>query len=361
MKRSSEQAGRQQVRRNRRYHKGRRYSHSRVTVIFILAAILAVVLIAGAYPALARMSRVSQAKAEIQASAGDQEVYDSVSVIKLKQSVEADDYVEMTGMRSAADILIDADACKIVAAGGTAGESGTELYQTKIRPASMTKVLTLVTIVENLPEDWESRTYTFDVDKLQYLVTSLNASLAGFLSGETATATDMLYGMILPSGADAVQGLIETFFSSEEEFMEEMNATAQRIGMTNSHFTNPYGLDDPDLYSTPEDIARLFQYAMHNSLCEEILTTRTYTTQAMSKHSEGLSFTSGAYETMSATDGMPDDVTYVAGKTGYTESGHDIVVMYIKNGHHYICVAANASTDIERNYDIRDMLINYAE
>lgn len=342
-------------------HRRRRNSGNRMAAVFIAAVVIAVAIVAGAYPVLARAGRVSAAKAELRASAGDQEVYDSVSVIRMKQPVEADDYTAMTGMRSAADILIDADACKIVAAGGTSATGGTALYQTRIRPASMTKVLTLVTIVENLPADWQSRTYTFDVDKLQYLVTGLNASLAGFLSGETATAEDMMYGVILPSGADAVEGLIETFFPSEEDFMTKMNETAQKIGMSNSHFTNPYGLDDPDLYSTPEDIARLFQYAMHNSICEEILTARSYTTQVMSKHSEGLSFTSGAYATMGGTDGMPDDVTYIGGKTGYTESGHSIVVMYLKNGHHYICVAANAQTDLDRNYDVRDMLITYAK
>lgn len=347
--------------RRGRYHKGRSFSQSRTAVIFVLVAVLAVAAVIGVYPALQRVSRVSAAKAEIQAASSGQEVYDSVSIVRMKQPVEADDYAEIDGMRSAADILIDADACKIVAAGGTAAVSGTKAYQTRIRPASMTKVLTLVTIVENLPADWENKTYTFDINKLQYLVTGLNASLAGFLSNETATARDMMYGVILPSGADAVEGLIETFFPSEEDFMTKMNETAQKIGMKNSHFTNPYGLDDPDLYSTPEDIARLFQYAMHNSLCEEILTARNYTTQAMSKHADGLSFTSGAYATMSGTDGMPDDVTYIGGKTGYTESGHSIVVMYVKNGHHYICVAANANVDIERNDDVRDMLINYAK
>lgn len=348
----------------RRPHGGyRRKSRSgnRLMAVFIAAVIITVAVVAGAYPVLARAGRVSAAKAEIAAAAGDQETYDSVSVIRMKQAVEADDYIVMTGMRSTADILIDADACKIVAAGGTAAAGSTAAYQTRIRPASMTKVLTFVTIVENLPDDWQSRTYTFDVDKLQYLVTGLNASLAGFLSGETATAEDMMYGVILPSGADAVEGLIETFFPSEEDFMTKMNETAQKIGMTNSHFTNPYGLDDPDLYSTPEDIARLLQYAMHNSICEEILTARTYTTQVMSRHSEGISFTSGAFTAMSGTDGMPDDVTYIGGKTGFTESGYSIVVMYLKNGHHYICVAANAGTDQDRNQDVRDMLINYAK
>ncbi|MDD6789801.1 MAG: hypothetical protein PUE04_06815 [Lachnospira sp.] len=339
----------------------RRFSPNRMVAVFVAAVITAVVIVAGAYPVMARAGRVSAAKSQIREAAGEQELYDSVSVIRMKQAVEADDYSAMTGMRSAADILIDADACKIIAAAGTAATGSTPLYQTRIRPASMTKVLTLVTIVENLPADWKSRTYTFNVDKLQYLVTGLNASLAGFLSGETASAEDLMYGAILPSGADAVEGLVETFFPSEEDFMAKMNETAQKIGMTNSHFTNPYGLDDPDLYSTPEDIARLLQYAMHNSTCEEILTARTYTTQVMSRHSEGLSFTSGAYAAMSGTDGMPGDVTYIGGKTGYTESGYSIVVMYLKNGHHYICVAANAKTDQDRNADVRDMLMNYAK
>ena len=141
--------------------------------------------------------------------------------------------------------------------------------------ASMTKIMTGIVAIENI-ENLDNKV------KLTYAdfagLAEANAAVAGFRIGEEVTYKDLLYGLMLPSGADAAQSLTRNIAGSTEKFIEMMNQKAKELGCKNTHFVNPTGLDHQEHYSTVEDVATIFQYAIENEKFLEIIKTKTYTT-----------------------------------------------------------------------------------
>ena len=88
------------------------------------------------------------------------------------------------------------------------------------------------------------------------------ASVAGFLEGETVDVEDLMYGLVLPSGADAAEALAIMVAGSNEEFAKLMNEKCQELGLKYTHFTNPTGLYDEEQYTTPSEMAMIMEYAM---------------------------------------------------------------------------------------------------
>ena len=113
-------------------------------------------------------------------------------------------------------------------------------------PASMTKVLTLLVAVENI-EDLDE-TYTVRADAAEYALAH-DCSSAGFEKEETVTIRDLLYGAILPSGADAALSLAVCVSGSQEAFVEKMNGKLEELGLSGTaHFTNCVGIYEEDHY-----------------------------------------------------------------------------------------------------------------
>ena len=131
----------------------------------------------------------------------------------------------------------------------------------RISPASLTKIMTAIVAIENIADLHEPVILENKIFKDLY---AANASLAGFLPGEEVPAIDLLYGTLLPSGADASVGLALKVSGSESEFVKLMNRKAEQLGMKDTHFTNVCGLYDDNHYSTVKDIAVLLEYALHN-------------------------------------------------------------------------------------------------
>ena len=158
----------------------------------------------------------------------------------------------------------------------------------RISPASMTKVLTLLTAVENLPETWQEDTFTMTIDITDYSYVN-DCSNVGFEVGEEIPVKDLLYGTILPSGADAALGLAHYISGSQEAFVELMNRKLAELGLSDSsHFTNCIGLYHEDHYTTCRDMAVIMKAAMDNPLCREVLSTHVYTTAPTTPHPDGL-------------------------------------------------------------------------
>ena len=103
----------------------------------------------------------------------------------------------------------------------------------KIYPASMTKIMTAIVGLENLSD--LNETITIDRDMYDRLYTE-GASLAGFGAGDEVKAIDILYGVMLPSGAECCVGLAQHLFGSEENFVAKMNEKAEELVMDNTHF-----------------------------------------------------------------------------------------------------------------------------
>lgn len=209
--------------------------------------------------------------------------------------------------------------------------------------ASLTKMMTALVAIENIDDFDELVTITNE----DFLGTS-GYSKAGFSVGDTVTYEDLLYGILLPSGADAVNAIVNNTLGYDS-FVTEMNNLADQIGLSNTSFSNPIGKDDEDNYSTASDIATLLKYALKNETFKKIFTTKEYTT------SNGLVLESTLYPYKDILD-----VDKIAGsKSGFTkDAGRCLASIATLNGVDYLLVVINASTD--QNYSaVLDSLAIY--
>lgn len=145
----------------------------------------------------------------------------------------------------------------------------------KVSIASLTKITTAIVAIEHIKDLDEKVTITKDDFKGLY---EANAALAGFRVGQEVTYKDLLYGLMLPSGAEAARSLERTVAGSEDKFIKLMNDKAKELKLENTHYTNPTGLDDDNHYSTAKDVLTVFKYALKNDTFREIVTTSKYTT-----------------------------------------------------------------------------------
>ncbi len=240
-------------------------------------------------------------------------------------------------------ILVDVTANTVVAS----KSSSTVVY-----PASVSKVMTLLVAVENITDFTDTFTMTYQITDPLYIA---NATVAGFAAGEEIVLEDLLYGTILPSGADACQALALYVGGTEEVFVEMMNDRARKMGLKNTHFANTSGLHDPQHYTTCEDTAIIMQEAMRNPHCRQVLSTYQYTTASTPQHPEGILLTSTMFSRMYGTEAP--GALIVAGKTGYTSEAGHTMVSYAQgqNGHDYILVTMDGTNRWKATYDAIDM------
>ena len=228
-------------------------------------------------------------------------------------------------------ILVDADSNLIVAEKN--GES-------KMYPASMTKVMTLLVACENITDLDQEVEITSDI--IDY-VNDNDASNCGFKAGEIVTVKDLLYGLILPSGADAALALVRLIAGSEKQFVNLMNQKAQELGISaTTHYTNSTGLYNDNHYTTAKDMALVMKYAMTNPYASAILSTRNYTTKASNKHSSGISFSN---KFLTRIDTQSTGGKALMAKTGYVSKAGNCAVSSFTgpSGSHYICVTGKTS------------------
>ena len=95
----------------------------------------------------------------------------------------------------------------------------------------------------------------------------------GLRPGERMRVRDLLYGLLLPSASDAAVTLADGVAGSVPAFVNQMNATAQKLGLTHTHYENPIGLDSPKNYSTASDLAKLASIDLKNNLFARIVDT----------------------------------------------------------------------------------------
>lgn len=141
--------------------------------------------------------------------------------------------------------------------------------------ASLTKIMTSIVAIENI--DDINETVTIPKEGLEGLIEA-NASVAGFKLNEKVTYKDLLYGSLLPSGADATQTLAYYIAGNIENYVKLMNEKANELNLKHTHFSDVTGLDDINNYSSVKDIATLLKYALKNDTFREIFTATTYTT-----------------------------------------------------------------------------------
>ncbi|NLL67584.1 MAG: D-alanyl-D-alanine carboxypeptidase [Clostridiaceae bacterium] len=226
----------------------------------------------------------------------------------------------------------------------------------KIFPASMTKMLTAIVAIDNLSdlnEEIELTHYTFNG------LFGANASMAGFQAGEKVRAIDLLYGVMLPSGAEACIGLADEIAGSEKNFVRMMNQKAADIGMDNTHFENTTGLHDENHYTTVKDLSILLSYALQNNTFREIFTASRHSTKPTNKHPDGITLYSTMFEKLNNQN--INGGKFLGGKTGYTDKAGLCLASLAKVGdQEYILVTAGAKGDIySEQYNITDAIAVY--
>ena len=206
---------------------------------------------------------------------------------------------------------------------------------TKDQIASLTKIMTTIVAIENNKDLNKEVTIT----KEAFIGTN-GYTTVGFKVGNTATIKDLLYGTMLPSGADAVNALAIETSGSVEEFVKLMNNKAQELNLKNTHFDNPIGMDSDDNYSSAHDIAELLKYSLKNEIFKEIFTARTYKIESINKE---VKTTLISY---SRSYGL--DITDITGaKSGFTDAAG-------------LCLASTATIDdvnyllVTMNADIKN-------
>ncbi len=195
--------------------------------------------------------------------------------------------------------------------------------------ASLTKMMTTLVAIE-------------EIDNLDKIVTikerdfegTVGYSKAGFKVGDKVTYRDLLYGIILPSGADAVNAVVNNTLGYDK-FIKKMNETAKKIGMNDTSYANPVGKDDENNYSTSNDLAKLLKYALKNETFKTIFTTKNY------KTSNGLNLEStvNRYENILNTNEIK------GAKSGFTkDAGRCLASITTLNNVDYLLVVINSST-----------------
>lgn len=220
----------------------------------------------------------------------------------------------------------------------------------RIVPASMTKVLTLLTAVEHLEAADLKDKFKITVEITDYSYVN-ECSCAGFGINEKVTVEDLLYGTILPSGADAALGLAIYVAGSQEDFVVMMNQKLEELGISDTaHFTNCVGIYDEDHYCTLLDMAVIMEAALENDLCREVLSARTYTTSKTKQHKEGLLLSNWFLRRIEDKDTGGE---VVCGKTGYVSESGNCAVSYgiDEKDRKYICVTADAPGSWKCIYD----------
>ena len=236
-------------------------------------------------------------------------------------------------------------------------ESNTVLVQknadARIYPASMTKVMTVLVAAEHI-ENW-NETFTMTQSIIDPLFLA-DASMAGFVHGEEVSMTELLYGAVLPSGAEATEALAIVTAGSKEAFAALMNEKTQELGLQNTHFVDASGLHDENHYTTLSDMAIILQAALDNPHCREVLTSVNHTSPATEQNPSGVAMTNRfLYRIRPQQTG---NVDIQAAKTGYTAQAMNCCVSYgiMENGRAAICVTAHAWTG---DYCIADHLALY--
>lgn len=190
--------------------------------------------------------------------------------------------------------------------------------------ASTTKIMTALVVCEQCN--------VLDRMRIPREAVGIEGSSMYLREGEILTIQELLYGLMLHSGNDAAVALAIYCGGTVEGFVEMMNDKARVLGLTNTHFANPNGLDSPGHYSTARDLAVLSAYAMENPVFAQTVATKSLRVgeRYLTNHNKLLWRLEGA-------DGI---------KTGFTKkAGRILVSSATRDGRRLICVTINAPDD----------------
>lgn len=222
--------------------------------------------------------------------------------------------------------------------------------KTRINPASMTKIMTLLVAAEHIKEENLDDKFTI-TPEITYYSYKHDCSAVGFSDEEEVTVRDLLYGTILPSGGDAALGLAEYVAGSQDEFVKLMNEKLDTLGLSETaHFTNCIGLYDEDHYCTCYDMAMILRAAIENPLCKEVLSEHKYTTSQTPQHEAGIEVSNWFLRRI---EDKPVGGTVLCAKTGYVKESGNCAASYgtDEKGNDFIVVTGMSTSSWRCIYD----------
>ncbi len=255
--------------------------------------------------------------------------------------------VDLESLDSPYAALLDVSSGKVI---------GSKRGDEVIYPASMTKVLTVLTAIEHIKNLDAKTTMSYDYYDELY---AQDASRAGFEPSEEVVIRDLLYGALLPSGAECCEQLAIEAAGSEADMVVLMNQKVQELGLTQTHFANSTGLHSDDQYTTPREMGLILREALGNRTFRKVFTTKSYTAGTSDIHPEGFTFQSTMFKNMESATVIGGEI--LGGKTGYTqEAGHCLASLARIDGSEYILVTAGwAENPRVEQYHINDAYLAY--
>lgn len=237
-------------------------------------------------------------------------------------TVYAENNAELPNISAEAYVLYCADNKEIICS---------QNESKKMKPASTTKLLTTLITLEKSAENNKNVEFTEEM--------TAEGSSMYLKIGEVVTLNDLAVGMMMSSGNDAANAAAISISGSFENFSKLMNEKASQIGMTDSHFVTPSGLDDDNHYSTAYDLAKLMAYALENENFASLTSQKSATVKFTQP--------SGKQTVYSNHNRLLSLYEYcIGGKTGYTLSaGRCLVSAAKKDGITLICVTLNDKND----------------
>lgn len=201
----------------------------------------------------------------------------------------------------------------------------------KMKPASTTKIMTSLLALEEASSQNKKVKFT---EKMIAEGSSMYLKV-----GDVVTLKDLASGMMMASGNDAANAAAISISGSSEKFADKMNKRAAQIGMKNTHFVNPSGLDDDNHYSTAYDMALLMTYALENEDFAKLTSQKSATVEFIEPSSKKTTY-SNHNRLLSLYEYC------IGGKTGYTMSaGRCLVSAAKKDGLTLVCVTLNDRND----------------
>lgn len=215
-------------------------------------------------------------------------------------------------------------------------------YNKRVAMASTTKIMTCIIVLENSNLN--------DEVTISSKAAGTGGSRLGLKKDDKITIYDLLYGLMLRSGNDAAVALAEHVGGDKEGFAKIMNSKAKELGLKDTHFVTPHGLDDPEHYTTAYELAKIADYALKNEKFAKIVSTKNYTI-SINGYSKELVNTNELLGYLQGVNGV---------KTGFTNNaGRCLVTSVNRDELEIITVVLGADTKKIRTAD-SVKLIEYA-
>lgn len=243
--------------------------------------------------------------------------------------------------------------------------SGVVLYENnpdiKMYPASLTKIMTALVVFDKVQNLDEVLMFSYNAvtNGLDNKTTTIGAS-----SGDRLSVKDCLYAILLPSANDAANALAEYVAGNISDFVLLMNEKAEKLGMTNTHFTNPTGLHDDNQYTTARDLSIMMSYAMKNTTFVQMSSSLSYRHAPIRRYKDP----ENSNNVMLNTNSMLASGSgyyyrgILAGKTGFTnEAGYNLIECVERNNLRLIFVDLGCKKINDRFVDAKNIFNYYFE